>query len=75
MKTDYIKVFGGNSLEANRVKSSLQEIGIEPVVKNENESARLAGFGTSLSAIIELFVHKDEEKKALLAISTINWKK
>lgn len=74
MNTDYIKVFGGNSTKSNRIEQILKDSSIKPIVKSESESARLAGFGTPLPHISEIYVHKDEEKKALELISNIVWK-
>lgn len=73
MKSDYIKVFGGNTTKSNRVKEILKENDISPIVKSESESARLAGFGTPLPHISEIYVHGDEEAKALELISQLNW--
>lgn len=73
MKSDYIKVFGGTSAEISRIQFMLRDNGIEPVIKSENESARLAGFGSPLPHISEIFVHKDEEKRALETIAQIEW--
>lgn len=74
MKSDYIKVFGGNNTESNRVEQLLRENDdISPIVKSESESARLAGFGTPLPHIAEIYVHEDEEAKALELISQLDW--
>lgn len=73
MKSDYIKVFGGNITQSDRVEQLLKENDISPIVKNESESARLAGFGTPLPHISEIYVHKDEEAKALKIISQLDW--
>ncbi len=42
----------------------LHGIGIEAVVKDEAESARLAGFASSMLGQVEVYVHKDEAAKA-----------
>lgn len=73
MNSNYNKVFGGNSIKANRVELALRDNDIEPIVKDEKESARLAGFGSPLSDLIEIFVHKDEEVKALALITEMDW--
>ena len=73
MKSDYIKVFGGNNTESNRVEQLLRENDISPIVKSESESARLAGFGTPLPHIAEIYVHEDEKAKALELISQLDW--
>ena len=38
-------------------------------VKDEAESARLAGFASSMLGQVDLLVHKDEEEKALTIIN------
>ena len=73
MDSEYIKIFGGNSTESSRIEQLLRKNDITPIVKSESESARLAGFGTPLPHISEIFVHKDEEKKALELISQLDW--
>jgi len=72
MDSNYIKVFGGNSISAQRVELALKENNIEPILKDETESARLAGFGTPLPELVEIFVNKDEEVRALAIITEIN---
>ncbi|WP_424001652.1 putative signal transducing protein [Maribacter sp. IgM3_T14_3] len=72
MDSNYIKVFGGNSIAAKRVELALKENNIEPILKDETESARLAGFGTPLPVLVEIFVNKDEEVRALSIITEIN---
>ena len=72
MDSKYKKVFGGNSIEAHRVELTLKDNNIEPILKDESESARMAGFGAPLSDIIQIFVHEDEEVKSLALISQLN---
>ena len=72
MDSNYINVFGGNSIAAQRVELALKENNIEPILKDETESARLAGFGTPLPELVEIFVNKDEEVRALAIITEIN---
>ncbi|MGC1515768.1 MAG: DUF2007 domain-containing protein [Maribacter sp.] len=73
MDSNYKKVFGGNAIKATRVELTLKDNHIEPIRKDETESARLAGFGTPLPELVEIFVHKDEETKALALITQLNW--
>ena len=72
MDSTYKKVFGGNSIEAHRIELLLKDNSIKPIVKDESESARLAGFGTPLPDLIQIFVHEDEEVKALGLINHLN---
>lgn len=73
MDSNYKKVFGGNSIKAHRVELTLKDNNIEPILKDESESARLAGFGSPLSDLIDIFVHKDELEQALSLITQLNW--
>jgi len=73
MDSKYKKVFGGNSIEAHRVELTLKDNNIEPILKDESGSARLAGFGSPLPDLIQIFVHEDEEVKALALIAQLNW--
>ncbi len=64
MTSNYKKIFTGESFLAKQVVSKLHGIGIEAVVKDEAESARLAGFASSMLGQVEVYVHKDEAAKA-----------
>jgi len=72
METSYIKIFGGNSFTAHRIVSKLHGEGIEAVLKDEAESGRLAGFATTSAGYVDIFVHKDEEEKALNIVNAMN---
>ena len=52
-----------NVVEAQRVKASLEENNIFPIIKDESESARLAGFG-SATMMQQFWVAKSDLKKA-----------
>jgi hypothetical protein len=69
MKSNYKKIFTGESLATKQLVNKLHEIGIEAVVKDEAESARLAGFASSMLGQVDLYVHKDEVEKALTVIN------
>ena len=53
---NYIKIFQGSFIESNRLVVELKNINISPIVKNEMESARLAGFGSANLNSICLFI-------------------
>ena len=52
-----------NVVEAQRVKALLEENNIFPIIKDESESARLAGFG-SASMMQQVWVAKSDLEKA-----------
>ena len=68
MTSNYKKIFTGNSFTTKQIVSKLHKIGVEAVVKDEAESARLAGFASSMLGDVDLYVHKDEVEKALKVI-------
>ncbi len=71
METDYIKIYSGNALIGKRIELELLDMGISPVIKDEAESARLAGFASSMLGTIELHVSQDEKEKALAVVAKI----
>tara|TARA_Y100000996_G_scaffold223260_1_gene175674 strand:- start:17 stop:250 length:234 start_codon:yes stop_codon:yes gene_type:complete len=72
-KDSYCKIFSGQLIEIIKIKAELEKFNIIPIIKDKNESARLAGFGTIFN-IIEVFVHNDELNKSLKIISELNIK-
>lgn len=58
--SNYTKVFSGNFIEVQRLFSELQNLNICAIIKDESESGRLAGFGSSILGLQEIHVHKDE---------------
>ena len=68
MTSNYKKIFTGDSLKAKLLVARLHEIGIEAVVKDEAESARLAGFASSMLGQVDVLVHQDELEKATVLI-------
>jgi hypothetical protein len=58
-----IKVFTGTELVVNLLKSKLEEIGITGIVKNDFQSAIIAGFGASPTSV-ELYIDKENLPKA-----------
>lgn len=57
-----IKIFSGSEIEAMAFRQKLEERGVEPIVKNSFESARLAGFGNT-DAAVELYVTEEDYEK------------
>lgn len=63
-KENYSKIFQGSFIITNRIISELENNNISPIIKNEIESGRLAGFGVVDSHPISVYVFKDEIEKA-----------
>ena len=71
MISNYIKIFSGDALIAKRITLGLRELDIEAIVKDESESARLAGFASSMLGTTEIYVHPDELEKATSLIDSL----
>lgn len=70
--SNYIKVFTGNFIIVQRIVSDLEKENIIPVVKDQTESARLAGFGGGIiPGFQQVYVHKDELDKAVIVVENI----
>ena len=63
MSQTYKKLFHGTAIDVAKLCSVLDTLGIIPVVKDQAESAHLAGFGT-LFTDQEIWVHLDEYERA-----------
>ncbi|RAJ11885.1 putative signal transducing protein [Olleya aquimaris] len=71
MESEYIKIFQGNFIIVQLVKTRLEEIGINPVIKDGNESGRLGGFVYDTPRVPEVFVHESELKKAMTIVNQV----
>lgn len=70
--SNYIKIFTGNFIIVKRIVFDLEKENIIPVVKDETESARLAGFGGGIiPGFQQIYIHKDELEKATPIIESI----
>ena len=71
LENDYVKVFSGTFIIVQLVANQLQGAGINAIIKDESESARMAGFGSSFQGFQELYVAKEELERALPIVETI----
>lgn len=62
--SEYIKIYSGSFIFVTRLRAELEHIGITPVIKDEGESQRLAGYGSMNQGIQDVFVHQEELKNA-----------
>ena len=72
IESDYIKIFTGNFIIVQRISEELNAIGINPVIKDETESGRLAGFGASIQGLQEMYVHEEELNKAVEVVASVS---
>jgi len=71
MSKNSVLVFTGSPMVIPLVYGALSDENIFAIVKNEAESARLAGFGIN-SYDQRIFVNKNEAKKASEVINSLN---
>ncbi|NKI26343.1 DUF2007 domain-containing protein [Arenibacter sp. 6A1] len=64
MNSDYNHIFSGNFIIASRIIAELKLSGINPIVKDESESGRLAGFASPMQGDLEIYVQLTEADKA-----------
>lgn len=64
MESQYSKLYSGSFIVVQLITQNLEKEGITAIVKDETESARLAGFGTPTYGFQELYVHSSEKQKA-----------
>lgn len=69
--SEYTKVYYGNFILVTRMKDELEHIGIVPIIKDEGESQRLAGYASMNQGYQEVFVHNDELDKAMPIVNRL----
>lgn len=62
-----MKVFSGSEILAMNLKARIEEAGVDTIVKNNIQSARIAGFGAA-GAAVEVFINEKDYGKAHKAI-------
>lgn len=58
-----MKVFSGSEILARALQAKIEEAGVETLLKNNIQSARLAGFG-DFGQAVELFIQETDFAKA-----------
>ena len=66
-----VKIYSGSEIEATPIKLTLEEAGINPVVRDNIQSATVAGFG-SFGQAMELYVEEHEVEAAAKIVSGFN---
>ncbi|ETN95382.1 putative signal transducing protein [Zhouia amylolytica] len=64
MESHYKRIYTGPGVIADQIATRLKEVDIIPLLKDESESGRLAGFAPQVYGYIQVFVHEDELEKA-----------
>ncbi|QNK77998.1 putative signal transducing protein [Winogradskyella undariae] len=69
--SEYTKVYYGNFILVTRVKDELEHAGIVPIIKDEGESQRLAGYASMNQGYQEVFVNNEELDKAMVIVNRV----
>mgnify|MGYP000229145572 CR=1 FL=1 len=69
--THYTQVFSGSFILVRRIVAELEAVGITPIIKDEGESQRLAGYASLNQGIQEVVVQEEEKEKAMEIIQRI----
>ena len=64
----YVKAFTGSSIAVNKLAAILDNQNVRYIIKDHEESGRLAGFGTA-GAGVEIHIHDVDVKKAVPIIT------
>ena len=72
MSPVYQKIFTGSTVDVLSLQDAFNAENIIPVIKNDAESARLAGFGAP-QELQEVFVHPDELDAAIRILKELNF--
>lgn len=70
MKTELKKIYEGSMPSVLLLQSALQEVNIEPIIKDRAASAQIAGFGY-FNQNQEVFVFDDQYEKAIEIIKNL----
>ncbi|MCX7552156.1 putative signal transducing protein [Xanthomarina sp. F2636L] len=71
MDSSYIKIYTGSFIIAQLIVDKLDAVGISPIVKDETESGRLAGFGSSIPGYQEIYVSEEELDDAVPIVESV----
>jgi hypothetical protein len=71
MDSSYIKIYTGSFIIAQLIVDKLDAVGISPIVKDESESGRLAGFGSSVQGYQEIYVNEEELDASIPIVESV----
>ncbi|MCK5402008.1 MAG: DUF2007 domain-containing protein [Flavobacteriaceae bacterium] len=71
METHYTKIYTGSFIIAQLIQTRLEDIGIEPILKDGFKTGLRAVLVTDYPRFIEIFVHNDELDKAMPVVESV----
>ena len=70
-ESNYTKIYTGNFIIAQLVFDKLDEIGISPILKDDNQTGITAVMVEDYQGLIEVYVHNDELEKATPVVESV----
>ncbi len=71
METHYTNIYTGSFIIAQLIQTRLEDIGIEPILKDDFKTGLRAVLVTDYPRLIEVFVHNNEVDKAVPIVQGI----
>ena len=71
LESNYVKIYAGNFIIAQLIFDKLDEIGINPILKDDNQTGLTAVMVDDYRALIEVYVHNDEESRSIPVVQDI----
>ena len=71
METNYTNIYTGSFIIAQLIQTRLEDIGIEPILKDDFKTGLRAVLVTDYPRLIEVFVHNNEVDKAVPIVEGI----
>jgi len=71
LESNYIKIYSGSFIIAQLIFDKLDDIGINPILKDDNQTGLTAVMVDDYQSLIEVYVHKDEEERAIPIVEDI----
>ncbi len=62
--SNYERIYTGSSIKASYLKTLLEDSGISPIIRDDQQSATSSGFGMDYSNGVKMFVNKEYLVKA-----------
>lgn len=70
-ESNYKKIYTGNFIIAQLISDRLEDIGINPVLKDDNQTGVTAVLAEDIQGLIEVYVHNDELEKAIPVVEAV----
>jgi len=71
METHYTKIYTGNFIVVQLMVSRLEDVGINPILKDNMQTGLKAVLVSNYQGLQEIFVHNDELDKAIPIVETV----